>query len=372
MSGDNRHIQRPISAALRPEGELSFFERWLDEDYGLIWCWERGRRRSVENPALVASCLAGNLPSLSGRIGLARNQGQTKESLKYLAEWQGLRGENLNIKLDIKVFLTCSESCVEVSFEHDSPRDQAEPVLPLVDLFESPCEIWSSRPPTEQEQLDSLERTGQFAPDVDDKKLVEISSAYEAAEYVLSGGVGVQRLVNFLDRRLRDNRKYLLWRVHMPSITPSALKKYKSAYPKYDLLDTDFAIHVHGAVLSEGQYLFHGGTWPAGEGDEFVTRRPLSTTFCPQVALSSSFHKGKAYKAGKIELFVLRASEPKTRVFSYKINRGNLAHEKEVVFACGARLALVSRILVTDRYAVYDASANCKEVPVFVLAVTIS
>ncbi|MBZ9783934.1 hypothetical protein K9857_20575 [Pseudomonas sp. REP124] len=368
----DNHVKRSVATDIRCEDGLSWFEKWLDTDEGLISYWERGRKKATKYPALASKCLAGVLPILNGPAGCDRQLSQDGETLRYLAEWQGLRGENLDVKLDSKVVLVCSGSGVRVEFKHVPYRAGVAKELPLVDLYNPHYEIWATRQASEQERLEIFERTGVCTLEIKDKITKKISSALEAAIHIAEGGLGVGEFTNLLDGRLRKSSSFLLWRIVMPARTPPALTKYKSAYAKYSLCNTDFEIHAIGAVLASGQYLFHAGTWPGGDKDEFTTRRPLSATFCPQVALANAIHRYKAFESGKIDILVLRASAPKTNVFAYKINRGSHAHEKEVLFACGAKLNIISRRLISDGCKVYDSNSNFKEVPIFVLEVDIS
>ncbi len=106
----------------------------------------------------------------------------------------------------------------------------------------------------------------------------------------------------------------------------------------------------------------------------FVTNQPLSTSFCPQVALRNAEWRGKAYDEGKIDLFVINVIEPNTNIFFYNLNE-ELGNEKEVLFASGATLQLVSKTFVGMHVvakANLDYSTSKKTVPIHILEIDIS
>ncbi|WGE89861.1 hypothetical protein [Actinobacillus arthritidis] len=147
----------------------------------------------------------------------------------------------------------------------------------------------------------------------------------------------------------------------MPSKTPAQLTNYQRRH----ILDNSVSqvINEIGCVLTEGQFLFHGGSWWGNNeiGSECITTRPFSTSFSPQIALLNAEWTGKAYDAGIIDLLVLKVVQPYTKVFSYKIKGTDKGHEKEVLFASGAKLRLVKTELIRSDYKVYKAIPNSIE-----------
>lgn len=117
----SQRVFRSIEEA--PRGELSFSERWRGEDRGLIVCWEVGRRESQERPELAEKARRGELPKLGWKGGLVPDPPPNKEwqygTLNYLAKWQGLRGENLDIDLSEDREIVCSATGVRVVFTGD-------------------------------------------------------------------------------------------------------------------------------------------------------------------------------------------------------------------------------------------------------------
>ncbi|MCR8975660.1 hypothetical protein [Pseudomonas sp. S11P7] len=112
----SRHIQRSIDSPLRTG--LTRGQLWEDSDQGLIKCWEVGRQRAARFPELAQRCVAGELPVLGWKGGVSRSLKKNEKygSLKYLAQWQGLRGEDLDIDLSVERSLTCSRTKMKVTF----------------------------------------------------------------------------------------------------------------------------------------------------------------------------------------------------------------------------------------------------------------
>jgi len=179
--------------------------------------------------------------------------------------------------------------------------------LPLVNTFSPPCEILETIEPTFDEMLSEEN----FHRRIQTRLEACISNAYDAATYIAKVGAD-NRLGDFINYALDNSDAYKSWRKAMPSKTPDELSRYKKCYPHCNFEQVSVEIEMAGHVLSEGQYLFHAGLWPTS-GNHFLTNRPLSSSFCPQVALRNADHKGKGYDAGQIDLFVLMATNPKTK-----------------------------------------------------------
>ena len=111
----NRSINEP------DRGDLPFQERWRGPDKGLINCWEIGRRLARENPELAEKAKNDELPSLGWKGGSDTVLKVKKKYgvLFYLAEWQGLRADDLNIDLSKEYVMTCSKTGLEVTFTLD-------------------------------------------------------------------------------------------------------------------------------------------------------------------------------------------------------------------------------------------------------------
>lgn len=114
----HRSITEPIRAISNWE------ERWNAEDQGLIACWERGREKRLEDPALAAQALDGQLVVLpwKGGVEKAIKKKQKFGTLYYLAMWQGLRGEDLNIDSAEEFVLCCTATGMAVVFTNDMTK----------------------------------------------------------------------------------------------------------------------------------------------------------------------------------------------------------------------------------------------------------
>ncbi|MFM4908542.1 hypothetical protein ACEUCM_05815 [Aeromonas dhakensis] len=209
--------------------------------------------------------------------------------------------------------------------------------LPLVNVFSEEYRKYSYRKATKEEGLAFLREHGYCSNDVRDKLLECIWFAQEAAEYMCRVGAD-NGLESFIDHALDKSINFEKMISSMPSETPSVLLDYKTSPVLTNPSEVDHAIDVHGRCLSDGQYLFHGGNFDDFK-DDLVTKRPLSTSFCPQIALRNAEWCGKAYRAGKVDLLVLKVTNPKTKVFVYD-RAGEHSNEKEILFSSGASLVV--------------------------------
>lgn len=115
----NSIVQRHFS---EPDRQLSSWEQiWQGPDRGLIKCWETGRTLAKQNPDLAELCKGGALPPLNWKGGVSRALKKNEKfgSLQYLAQWQGLRGEDLSVDLESEFKITCSTTGMVVTFTSD-------------------------------------------------------------------------------------------------------------------------------------------------------------------------------------------------------------------------------------------------------------
>lgn len=118
-----RKVRDPIRAA------VTWDERWLGPDSGLIYCWERGREIGTSRPDLSSRAGAGELIVLPWKGGVDPDRlpktGSKFGTYRYLAMWQGLRAEDLEIDTDTETTVVCSRTRVVVTFTMDlaTPRD---------------------------------------------------------------------------------------------------------------------------------------------------------------------------------------------------------------------------------------------------------
>jgi hypothetical protein len=119
-------IYRLITEPIR--SGLTWETRWRDADKGLISAWEVGRVESASKPELADRARAGELVVLSWKGGCEKELKLKKKCgpLEYLAAWQGLRGEHLDIETNEEITIICSRTKMAVTFTQDSKK-YAEP-----------------------------------------------------------------------------------------------------------------------------------------------------------------------------------------------------------------------------------------------------
>ena len=98
---------------------LSTEQMWKGQDRGLIICWEVGRKIAEREPALAERARKGELPPDLGWKGGVAKRLKKKEkigTLFYLAQWQGLRGDDLDVDLSSEPELYCTRTGMKVIF----------------------------------------------------------------------------------------------------------------------------------------------------------------------------------------------------------------------------------------------------------------
>lgn len=245
----------------------------------------------------------------------------------------------------------------------------------VVDVFANQYEDWSERDTTFEEALDLVKEKGVHpikALRVKDKLIEAVSTHTQAAARMLRQCVD-NGLEGHIDKELNASPEYQALQALMPQEVPKALDSYQGQFSEDDWAKADQAIGSHGVEIAEGQFLFHGGHW-ASDNQTITTTRPFSTSFCPQVALRNAQWGGKAYDAGRVDLMVVRVTNPKTKAYAYK-QEGSHGHEKEVVFASGAELTRVRETYIADilvSKATSGLEAEERFVPACVVEVNIS
>lgn len=115
---------RIYRSVLEPmHGELDYEKRINGDDKGLVNAWQVGRELAARDPDIAARAKNGELPVLGVKGGVERKINADKVgSLWYLAQWLGLRGEDLDIDTDAEVKMTCSRTGVKVLYTFDIDR----------------------------------------------------------------------------------------------------------------------------------------------------------------------------------------------------------------------------------------------------------
>lgn len=117
-------LRRSIDEPIRED--LSWSETWKGPDQGLIFCWERGRQERCGRPGLASRADQGELVSpdwkggVTKKLKVERKQG----TFQYLATWQGLRGESLDIALEDELVVVCAKFGQAVVFSAKLPEDE--------------------------------------------------------------------------------------------------------------------------------------------------------------------------------------------------------------------------------------------------------
>lgn len=232
--------------------------------------------------------------------------------------------------------------------------------LQLVNVFEEPYEFWETRDLSIDEIMARYKETG--VPEFSEKvRLVEkVENHHEAAHYMLR-----HRVDNALERHVEDGLDGAAFNgmlSMMPSEVPSSIVDYKHNYPNYNLSLISDQIESVGGNLHEGQFLFHGGFCPGDEGQSVALDRPLSSSFCPQVALRNAEWRGKAYESGELHILIIRIVRPSPKAFIFP-RGGELGNEKEVLISPRSIMRVMKKIHVTNDYRVckVDGSLNQTE-----------
>jgi hypothetical protein len=239
-------------------------------------------------------------------------------------------------------------------------------VLPFIDVFDPGYEIWSKKEATSEE----IAANG-WVCEINDSLPERIDAPLVAAKYIAKVQAD-NGLANHIKNALRRHSAYREWRKLMPSRTPVELAKYQKTYSGNDSCAADLIIKQLGSPLSDEQCLFHGGLWWCKSSNEIKTERPLSTSFCPQVALRNAEYKAKAYDAGRIDLFVLRASKSKTKAFAFKQWGTKMGYELEVLLSSDVSLKKCSETLVRLDYPASKYEQPSKVIPIYVLEIEFS
>ena len=95
-------------------------ERIDGYDKGLINAWQVGRSLAMRDLDVAAKVKNGELPVLHVKGGVEKRVKVVKiGSLWYLAMWQGMRGEDLDIDMETEVEMICSRTGVKVLYTFD-------------------------------------------------------------------------------------------------------------------------------------------------------------------------------------------------------------------------------------------------------------
>lgn len=244
-----------------------------------------------------------------------------------------------------------------------------------VDIFTIPYEIWETRDPTPQEVSQSFSEGKGYPHEIKVRIKETVSNPVEAVSYSVRVGGSDNAFEYFVDKQLEISQEYRELRYSMSSRTPQSISNYQNRYSGSRLSQVSEDIETSGSTVGVGTVLYHGGLCPADSGEIFITARPLSTTFCPQIALRNAVWANKAFDAGQIHMLILRIADSATKAFATRLKGTSKGHEKEVVFPSGVSLSVLSKKLLTDSYKITkvnrDLSTEEKFIPVYVFEVDV-
>lgn len=108
------------SVSERQVVSIEYDARWGTVEAGLVTSWLRGQEMACEKPNLSEEAMSGRLVVLPWKGGVEKAIKTTKVGVfNYLAMWQGLRREDLNIEPDCDLLVTCAGTGVTVVFTSD-------------------------------------------------------------------------------------------------------------------------------------------------------------------------------------------------------------------------------------------------------------
>lgn len=256
--------------------------------------------------------------------------------------------------------------------------------LPLVNQFQIPYEWYSTRPVTDAEMMARMANGCSPALCFQDVKLNlidTINTPDKAIRYLLEGN-DRKPIENHVTDSLEDAASmYFTAQSKMPKQTPSELINYQSSYgSSTNMTAVNSEILNHGKLLSNGQTLFHGGGILNNIqlGSSVTITKPFSTSFCPMKALANGEWRGKYYDENEANIIVITVNNAVTKSFLFDIQEFDKGHEKEVLFAAGAILTLISKTLISSSYPVHKTDPNnitniiSKNVPAHLIHATIS
>ncbi|WP_355582728.1 hypothetical protein [Xanthomonas cannabis] len=232
----------------------------------------------------------------------------------------------------------------------------------LVDLFERPFQPTQTRDATDSERAANL-AAGQHISSALTMEVPygqEIQNSVDAARWAATHHAS-NALCDHLADKLPTSLGYKRLRSSMPKTTPVPIRNYRQrgASSRTDgFLD---AVANNATALALGQVLFHGGAWEPGATPTQL-QFPLSTSFCPEMALRNAAWGGKAWASGYVNLLHIRVSSHDVRGFVCSL-RSTKGHENEVILAQGTLLTAMAAEEISPIY-VGSMDGSSKMVPV--------
>ena len=230
--------------------------------------------------------------------------------------------------------------------------------LQLIDVFETPYQVREYRELTWEERFYQMQHSGMAMYPCESKVIASITNHMDAAIHMLN-----YKSDNALDSHINyalSSSNAFQEIVSMLNQLPDAIETYKREYELANLDQVSTEVLAFGHNLHDGQILFHGGYFPYEVGDVLITDRPLSTSFCPQIALRNAEWRGKAFDQGEIHLLVLRVMQPSPKAFIFPLD-DELGIEKEVLISAHVQLQFISKKLIRNDYRLFKVDSQLNE-----------
>ena len=125
QSQSERDMDRVFRSISEPIRKIPTYEEmWKGRDKGLITCWEVGRKLRELSPVLKEKVENNELPVLGWKGGVGKELKRKEKfgTLNYLAQWQGIRGEDLDVSLVEEITLQCAKTGMLVTFTADESK----------------------------------------------------------------------------------------------------------------------------------------------------------------------------------------------------------------------------------------------------------
>ncbi|NBF13250.1 hypothetical protein [Pseudomonas sp. Fl4BN1] len=219
--------------------------------------------------------------------------------------------------------------------------------LPLIDLYPI-----SDRPLDQREVLLHEAAFKNKWPTVPLREQQTVTNARDFVLHTLKyfGGSGV---VNEFRRQLKEHASLRQAKSAMPYLKDSVpLKRYQRGSSTVCLATLNDEVRRLGKPLAAGQVLFHGGSCHPREVASFTTSKPLSTSFCPQIAAWHAYHDLNPAPNPIPAIWILNAPYGNRKAVIYRKGAPGMENEQEVLIESG------STITPRCMFNVHTASAN--------------
>lgn len=237
----------------------------------------------------------------------------------------------------------------------------------LVDLFQLPFQPTKLRAATHEECTTQLAAGKHIsnATSVEIPHGQEIRNSEDAVMWAAAHHSS-NALCDHLSAMRATNPGYKLLRSFMPTRTPTPIRRYQQEGAPRRTTGFYDAVANFATPLAPGQVLFHGGAWMPNAARTQL-QFPLSTSFCPAMALRNAAWNGKAWHSGYVNLLHIRVSSTNVRGFVCG-PRSEKAYELEVILAQETLLMALDATEI-GTICVGSTFGDSKKIPVYLVHV---